>query len=52
MKKLLVLATVAAGGLVLAAAVPASAAGEVCYDVYIEVSGQAPIAQAGCQPLP
>lgn len=49
MKKLLAAAALATG-LVLATAAPSSA-GELCYDVNIEVQGQAPIAQASCIPL-
>ena len=51
MKKLIA-ATVAAAGLALIAAAPSSAAGQLCYDVEVNVAGQAPIAQAGCQDLP
>jgi hypothetical protein len=51
LKKLLVLAA-AAAGLTFAAMAPASAAGQLCYDVNVNVAGQAPIAQSGCQDLP
>ncbi|MEN3273774.1 MAG: hypothetical protein V7636_2535 [Actinomycetota bacterium] len=51
MKKLLALAA-AALGLSLFAMAPAHAAGQLCYDVNVNVAGQAPIAQAGCQDLP
>ena len=51
LKKLLALAA-AALGLSLFAMAPAHAAGQLCYDVNVNVAGQAPIAQAGCQDLP
>ena len=51
MKKLLALLALAAGSLLFAAG-PASAAGQFCYDVNVNVAGQAPIAQTGCQALP
>ena len=51
MKKLLAVLALAAGTLLVTGG-PASAAGQVCYDVNINVSGQEPIVQAGCQPLP
>jgi hypothetical protein len=51
LKKLLVLAA-AAAGLTFAAMAPASAAGRLCYDVNVNVAGQAPIAQTGCQDVP
>jgi hypothetical protein len=39
-------------GLSIVSIAPASAAGQLCYDVNVNVAGQAPIAQAGCQDLP
>jgi len=51
MKKLLAILALS-GGALFTFASPASAAGELCYDVNIAIAGQAPIAQAGCQPLP
>jgi hypothetical protein len=51
MKKLIA-AVIAASGLTFLVAAPASAAGQLCYDVNISIAGQAPIAQAGCQDLP
>lgn len=51
MKKLLA-AVVATAGLGLLASAPANAAGQLCYDVNVNIAGQAPIAQAGCQDLP
>ena len=50
MKKLIA-AVIAASGLTLLAAAPSSA-GQLCYDVNVNVAGQAPIAQTGCQELP
>jgi len=50
-KKLLLLAA-ATLGFSLFGIAPAHAAGQLCYDVNINVAGQAPIAQAGCQDLP
>ena len=50
-KKLLAIVALA-GGALFAFASPASAAGELCYDVNVSLPGQAPIAQAGCQALP
>ena len=50
MKKLLA-AVVAVAGLGLLAGAPATA-GELCYDINVNVAGQAPIAQTGCQDLP
>ena len=51
LKKLLALAA-ATLGLSLFSLAPAHAAGQLCYDVNVNVAGQAPIAQAGCQDLP
>ena len=51
MKKLLA-AAIAVAGLGLLASAPANAAGQLCYDVNVNIAGQAPIAQAGCQDLP
>ena len=51
MKKLLAIIALATGAFVFTAG-PASAAGQLCYDVQVNVSGQAPIAQTGCQALP
>ena len=51
MKKLLVLAA-ATLGVSLFSIAPAHAAGQLCYDINVNVAGQAPIAQAGCQDLP
>ncbi|HEX4906606.1 MAG TPA: hypothetical protein VFU93_14200 [Acidimicrobiales bacterium] len=51
MKKLLA-AVVAAAALGLLASAPANAAGQLCYEVDVNVAGQAPVAQAGCQDLP
>ena len=51
LKKLLALAA-AALGMSLFSIAPAHAAGQLCYDVNVNVAGQAPIAQAGCQDLP
>ena len=51
MKKLLAVLALAVGAIVVTGA-PASAAGQLCYDVNINVSGQAPITQTGCQALP
>lgn len=51
MKKLLAILALS-GGALFALASPASAAGQVCYDVHIAIAGQAPISQAGCQALP
>lgn len=51
MKKLLA-ALVGVAGLGLLASAPANAAGQLCYDVNVNIAGQAPIAQAGCQDLP
>ena len=51
LKKLLALAA-AALGLSLFSMAPAHAAGQLCYDVNVNVAGQAPIAQAGCQDRP
>jgi type 1 fimbria pilin len=50
-KKLIALLALATGSLLFAAG-NASAAGQVCYDLNVNVSGQAPIVQAGCQDLP
>jgi type 1 fimbria pilin len=50
-KKLLAVLALA-GGTLLVTSAPASAAGQFCYDVNINVSGQAPITQTGCQALP
>ena len=51
MKKLLAILALS-GGALLTFASPASAAGELCYDVNISIAGQTPVAQAGCQALP
>lgn len=51
MKKLFAVLAIAAGALFLGSA-PASAAGELCYDVNVTIADQAPITQAGCQQLP
>ena len=51
MKKLVALLALVGGSLLFAAG-PASAAGQFCYDVNVNVSGQAPIVQSGCQALP
>jgi hypothetical protein len=48
-----VLAVLAAtAGLGLLSAAPSQAAGQLCYDVNIQVADQAPIAQTGCQDIP
>jgi hypothetical protein len=49
-KKLLA-AAVAAAGLGLLASAPANAAGQLCYDVNVDVNGQA-VVQADCVDLP
>lgn len=51
MRKLLAVLALAAGTLLVTGGT-AAAAGQVCYDVNISVSGQEPITQAACQPLP
>ena len=50
-KKLLVLAA-AVVGVSIASVAPAGAAGQLCYDVNVEIAGQAPVTQSGCQDLP
>jgi hypothetical protein len=50
-KKLLAVLGLALGAVVLTTGT-ASAAGQLCYDVNINVSGQEPIVQSGCQALP
>ena len=48
---MVVTALTALGSLALLAP-QAHAAGEVCYDVQVNVQGQAVVSEAGCQPLP
>lgn len=51
MKKLIV-AAAAVAGLSFLATAPAGAAGQLCYDVNVQIADQAPIAQAGCVDTP
>ena len=51
MKKLIAVVAAAAGLAILAIA-PANAAGQLCYDINVQVADQPPIAQAGCQDVP
>lgn len=51
MKKLLIALSVAAGALFVGAS-PSGAAGSFCYDLQVDVNGDAVIAETGCQELP
>ena len=46
---LVVVATALLGGALLAP--PASAAGELCYDVHVVVDGEAVVAETACTPI-
>jgi type 1 fimbria pilin len=50
MKRVLAVAATALFGAALFAA-PASAAGQLCYDVNVVVNGQAVVAQTACTPI-
>jgi hypothetical protein len=50
-KKLLAVAAAVAGAALLFAA-PASAAGQVCYDLGVNVNGDSVVAEAACHALP
>ncbi|MFP5309441.1 MAG: hypothetical protein ACLGIR_07680 [Actinomycetes bacterium] len=44
--------TAAALAALATTALPASAAGQACYDVQVVVNGSAVVSEAGCQQLP
>ncbi len=50
LKKVLAVAAVA-GALTVAAAAPAAAAGQFCYDVQVNANGSSVVSQQGCQPI-
>ena len=49
-RAMVVTALTALGSLALLA--PAAQAGEICYDVQVNVQGEAVVSEAGCQELP